>query len=357
MPLFYLNSNFTVYIMKEKRKMKLWLKLTIIFSSIIFAFGVILGCAIDYFRLPVLNYYKASDKAFVIPEYNSGYVAQGICFDQGSDTFILSGYMKGGSPSPLYALSKNGEYIKKLTLKTPDGKDYVGHGGGVATFGEFIYIAGGGDCCLYVYSLTQFKNAVNGDALQCIGVFPLKTSDSDYISPAFVNVNGNALITGEFFREANYPTPESHKITTTSGNYNQALAIEFTLNESFPLGINPTPVKAYSLPDKAQGLTTNEDKIYLSTSWGISFSHVYEYDQSKLARQNDITILNSTLPFFALDSASLTNDYKLPPMSEEIVFVDNLLYVNCESASDKYIFGKFTGGKYLYKTDLSKMSK
>ena len=35
---------------------------------------------------------------------------------------------------------------------------------------------------------------------------------------------------------------------------------------------------------------------------------------------------------------------------------DGKLYTMCESATNKYIFGKFTSAKYCYATDLSKYS-
>ena len=54
-----------------------------------------------------------------------------------------------------------------------------------------------------------------------------------------------------------------------------------------------------------------------------------------------------------LDSSVLKTDLKIAPMSEEIVTVEGQLYVMCESASNKYIFGKFTSAKYCYATDLS----
>ncbi len=345
--------------MKNQTKLKLWIKLTIIFSSVMLGLGVILGSAIGYFRLPVLSYYRASEKAFVIPEINSGYIAQGLCYDEQSESFILSGYMNDKSPSPLYSVSKDGEFIKKITLLKPNGKDYKGHGGGVACHGEYIYLTGGSDKCIYVYSLTEFLSAKDGDKLECKGEIPLvATNDqNDYVGSAFVTACDNRLIVGEFYRAGNYPTPESHKLTTSAGDYNQALAVEFEFDGEQPFGVNPNPTKAYSLPDKVQGLTIYDNKIYLSTSWGLSFSHILEYDQAKLERQEDITLLGKSLPLYALDSQSLVNDYKIPPMSEEIVFVDGKLYVNCESASDKYIFGKLTGGKYLYKTDLTKLSK
>ena len=58
-----------------------------------------------------------------------------------------------------------------------------------------------------------------------------------------------------------------------------------------------------------------------------------------------------------LDSSVLKTDLKIAPMSEEIEIVDGKLYVMCESASNKYIFGKFTGGKWCYATDLDFFEK
>ncbi len=345
--------------MKNKKKTNIFVKLTIALVSVILFFGLILGCAIGYFRLPVNAYYKASEKAFIIPDTNAGYIAQGICFDDANEVFILSGYMKDKSPSPLYVVSKGGKLLKKLTLKMPDGKDYDGHGSGVATFGDYIYLTGSSEKCIFVYSLTELISANNGNKLDCLGKLSLvsESNEDDYITSSFVTVKDNRLITGEFYREDNYSTPNSHKFTTTAGDYNQALAVEYVLDTAFTFGINPEPVKAYSLPDQVQGLAINDNKVYLSISWGLSFSHILEYNESKLAFQKDITLIGKTLPLYALDSQSLTYDYKIPPMSEEITFVDGSLYVNCESASDKYIFGKLTGGKYLYKTDLAKLKK
>lgn len=338
----------------KKKKMKPLVKLGVILASIVLFFGIILGGAIGYFRLSANSYYLASQTAFLIPGLNDGYIPQGLCYDDKSQTFILSGYKNNHSPSPVY-LVKNGELVKSVTLLTPDKKDYTGHGGGIDVGGDFIYLAGGSDCCIYVYSYSDLMSAKNGDKLNCLGKIPLLVSETDYLGNAFVTVVGDRLITGEFYRDGNYPTLDTHKITTSAGDYNQALALEYKLDPSKEFGVDLTPVKAYSMPDLVQGFTIHDGKIYLSTSWGLSFSTIYEYDQSKLTKEKDITVLGSTVPLYALDSASLTASYKIAPMSEEIVFVEGLLYVNCESASSKYIFGKFTGGQYLYKTDLSKM--
>ena len=104
--------------------------------------------------------------------------------------------------------------------------------------------------------------------------------------------------------------------------------------------------------------TYDGDKLYLSTSYGLSFSHILEYNSDSLPLVDDVhdfTFLGTNIPLYAVDSSSLLNDYKLPPMSEEIVMIDSELYVMNESASTKYFFGKLIGGKWCYRTKLSDM--
>ena len=60
------------------------------------------------------------------------------------------------------------------------------------------------------------------------------------------------------------------------------------------------------------------------------------------------------VPLYVLDGSTLKGDIKLAPMAEEIVIENGKLYTMCESATNKYIFGKFTSAKYCYATDLSK---
>ena len=75
------------------------------------------------------------------------------------------------------------------------------------------------------------------------------------------------------------------------------------------------------------------------------------YNEPK--QEGEITVLGQTVPRYVLDSSVLRKDIKLAPMSEEIVVVDGKLYTMCESATNKYIFGKFTSAKYCYATDLA----
>jgi hypothetical protein len=56
-----------------------------------------------------------------------------------------------------------------------------------------------------------------------------------------------------------------------------------------------------------------------------------------------------------MDRTSLEATYKIAPMSEELFMKDGKLYIMCESACSKYIFGNFIGGRWCYATDLTKM--
>ena len=56
----------------------------------------------------------------------------------------------------------------------------------------------------------------------------------------------------------------------------------------------------------------------------------------------------NNIPMIFLDSASLISDVVAPPMAEEILVRDGRIYIMNESASNKYIFGKFTTGSHVY---------
>lgn len=338
--------------MKNKKPLLIVL---IALGSLAALVALVLVGAIGYFRLPVANYYTASEKAFIIPDIKNDYVPQGMHYCADEQVLLLSGYSASGKASPLFVTDPDGKVLQKVTLQNADGTDFVGHGGGVAKYGDYVYLAGD-DARLYIFSYAEIMASKDGRA-RAKGEFSLQFSEDDYLIPAFVTVKGDRLILGEFYREGDYPTPESHHLTTRAGDAHFALAVEFALTETADYGIDPTPIVAYTLPKQVQGMTYSEDgkSIYLSTSWGLSFSHVLEYDATALADQGEITLLGHSLPLYAMDSSALIKDHKIAPMSEEMVMLDGKLYVLCESASDKYIFGRLTGGKWCYATDMEKM--
>lgn len=332
---------------KKKSLSKRLLKAFIIFIAVI---AVILLGARLYFRIPVSEYYSHSEREFTIPDINSGFIAQGLTYDDRSDCFFMTGYMNDKSSSPIYMVEKStNKYIKKLLLQNPDGSEFHGHAGGMTVHGDYIYVAGSGDSCLYVFSYEEAVKASDNSTLKSIGTFPMP----DDMSVAFTSSDENVIYAGEFYRAENYKTAENHKMTTSAGDYNQALMFAYRFSDSADalFGIEPEPFEVYSITDLVQGMDTYNGKLYLSTSYGIAFSHIYVYDKPQSTKNLEIAGL--TLPLYELDSASLTNTFKYPPMSEEIVCLGDRIYTMCESASNKYIFGKLTGAHKCYSTDIS----
>ena len=316
--------------------------LLIILISLITLFLLcVLGLRL-YFRMPVRSFYKVSDKEFVIPGTNKGFVAQGLTYSENDKNFYMTGYMKDNSASPIYIINKDSKkLIKKVLISNPDGSAFTGHCGGFTIYHNKIYLAGGEDCCLYVIDKNNVDKAENASFIAYEDIISLKT-ENDYIGVAFVNTYDDLLIAGEFYREPQYPTLQGHEITCADGK-NKAFALAFKLD-----GNKAIPEKVYSIPGNVQGMEITQDKLYLSTSWGTSISHIYIYDSSKVKSNSNYNVLGTEVPLYILDSTILENDIKTPPMSEEIVLIDGKLYQANESASNKYVFGKFTGGKYLY---------
>lgn len=345
---------------KKKKKLALWKKLTIIASSIVLVICIAFGSFILYFRLNAKDFYQASEKAFEIPGLSSGFVPQGLEFNDMDGDFLVSGYMKDGSASRLYVVQKNSQELKKcVSLLTDENTPYTGHFGGVAKFEDFVYVPH--EQSLLVYSYKEIVKPENTDPIPCLGKISLKYSNTDYLKPAFVSVYANTLIVGEFYDGNEHTTLKKHHINTPAGNENHAIALEFNLNAKYKNGIDTRPTKAYSIPDNVQGLCIydNNETVYLSTSYGcFEFSHVLKHAKpaTPIDTEQYSVFLGTPVPVYALDSSTLQKDYKLPPMAEGIVMFDKELYVVNEWASNKYFFGKFVGGKWCYKTDLSSMN-
>lgn len=305
-----------------------------------------------YFRIPVAEYYKNSKKAFVIPGLNDGMTHQGLAYND--NEFFITGYRSDGEASQVSIVDKeSGKETKRVSLLDSDGNKFLGHVGGITVWENYIYVADSDG--LIVYSSDDFKNAENGGTVKALGLFSTEAA-GDKLGVAFVHAEKGSIYVGEFYREANYPTPDSHKVTTAAGDKNTALIVEYKLDSSAKLGISEKVTAAYSITGLVQGMCfDNEGRFCLSTSYATAFSHIYIYNEP--ARQGDITVFGQIVPLYVLDSSNLRTDIKLAPMSEEIVNVDGKLYTMCESATNKYIFGKFTSARYCYATDLSKYDK
>lgn len=324
---------------------------------------VLIGARI-YFRAPVSSYYKASEKAFVIPGLMDNMTPQGLDYISSVDTYLICGYQKDGSPSRIYrvdgATGKDDGYV---VMGDESGTPIKPHAGGLASHGEYLFVAGDEDACINVYKLNDILSAKSGDTVKKLGSFSTKFLN-DKINVAWICFADDRMIVGEFYRDPNYMTDESHWITTKSGEENRAVAwaYKFSSDEDSVFGISQTPFEMYSMPGLVQGMTVKDGKIWISQSYGTPKSTIRCYDISGSEPVEFMGRIGSglpeatvTVPVYAFDSSTQVASFDAPPMAEEIVFVGGKLLIMSESASMKYFFGNLTGGRWCYATDVGKL--
>lgn len=318
-----------------------------------------------YFRIPVRSYYQASEKAFVIPGLADGLVPQGIDYLEKEGLYLVGGYQKSGSPSRIYLVEKqSGKTRGYVALGDGNGSGISPHAGGLAVYGDYLYVAGDEPNTVYVYRLRDVLSAGNGEIIRREGALSLKLgADDDKMDVAFLCFTDEGLIAGEYYKEPKFPTSDLHIIKTGGGEEYHALAFCFRYDENADFGIDETPFKAYSIPGIVQGMTVKDGKIWTSRSYAATRSTISCYDLMdskpvafrKSADNAGADTGSKEYPVYALESSNMVKEFKAPPMSEEIIFVDGKLLTMCESASGKYFFGNLTGGRWCYATDVSKL--
>ena len=294
------------------------------------------------------KFYKNAEKAFKIPGLWTGSVPQGFEYIEETQTFLYTGYQKNEvDPTVVYIMPDKGEgEARAVKLVNADGSAYTGHAGGITIYEDTVFIAGHNGVDLF-----DATDLLNGDDKATM----IGKLDIDF-DVAFVEVHDGKLYLGNFYRALDYETPAHHHITTPCGDKNTAVIYEFTLGEN-NLPTSFVPDMVYSIRDAVQGLTFDDKgRMILSTSWGLSKSHIYIYEKPQFVVENAFEVSANDTTYKAdlcyLDENSLKQDIVAPPMAEEIVYLDGKLYIMCESASMKYLFGKLTGAHWCYAYEL-----
>ena len=311
-----------------------------------------------FFRVPVREYYQASEKAFVIPGLSETMIPQGLDYLESEGLYLMGGYQKDGSPSRVYLIEKQtGKTRGYVLLGDKNGNGMAIHAGGLAANGDYLYVGGNEDPFVYVFKLSDVLSAGNGQIVKTLGTFDTKYGDYE-IRADFMCFYGGKFFVGEYYREPNFKTPDSHSYKCPSGETNRALMFSYEVSGSDDavFGLDPVACEVYSLPNQVQGLAVKDNKMWISMSYGTEKSVIACYDVfGKSAGVFDPKAGSAEL--FVLYKGTLTGEFKAPPMSEEIIFVDGKMLIMCESASVKYIFGNFTGGRWCYATDVGKLVK
>jgi hypothetical protein len=108
------------------------------------------------------------------------------------------------------------------------------------------------------------------------------------------------------------------------------------------------PVAAISTPEKVQGMCfISDEELVLSISWSLTDSNLLYY-RVDTERVGSVEVLGGQVPLYYLDSENLTKTAIPPPMSEELVYQDGKVLVMCESACNKYIYGKLIRGWQVF---------
>ncbi len=290
----------------------------IIFGSLIAVLLVIWGGLNLAKPLIYPEYFDRKTDICENPGLSDGFVCQGIAAAESYGKILVSGYMKDDSASRIYVTNTENESYFVNILE--NGKDFTGHAGGISVSGDKVYIASGS--AIRIASLPDLMNAKNGDTLEITEKIEVNNSAS------FSYCDDTYLYVGEFHDGGKYVT--DHPYDTAEGKH-------FAIVTRYKLDDLTKPDRVYSIRDKVQGICFMPNgNVVMSTSYGLTSSVYYVY------READATDSGETLdgaPVYFLDK--LQYEFSGPAMAEGLDFYDGKVITLTESASDKYIFGKF----------------
>ncbi len=327
------------------------------------------------------EFYNNSDKVFKTPGVaDSNFVPQGMTYDEESKTFFFTGYM--GKPilgelgddvaSRVYVRDAEGK-VTYTRLLNADGTPYTDHTGGIEYFGDFVYVTGEDSHGLDVFSAADIL--AGKEETRMLGT--VKTYNSPAHTYTFDYEGERYILAGSYHKdETVYLTPEHERITTPNGDENTSVMTVFKLSESAEFGIEPAPVAIISARHMIQGICMTPDgQLVVSSSWGLATSNLFFYDMQKMQHVEDYRYEGTitygdledenaeryekdfgfTVDLYYLDDSCLVDTVVAPPMSEELVCLDGRIIVFCESACNKYLFGKFTTGFDTYGYNYNKI--
>ncbi len=310
-------------------------KLLIVIVSVICGILAFVLCAwgvLFLVKYPLYwDYYEMKSDLCENPGLNDGFVCQGICAYEQSGKIFVSGYMKDGEASRIYVtdVDDNSYYV---SIKKANGEDYTGHAGGIAAIGDVVYIANGSK--IHLVSATDLLAAKNGETVS------IQESIAVNNKASFVYADDRYVYVGEFHDGDSYVT--DHLYYKSDGGLNYAIVSRYPAEEFVPYDdgsgeMIATPDKIYSIGNNAQGICfTPDGKIVISTSCGLSDSVYYVYDEKNVTDSGEKL---DGVPVYFLGKCE--REFTGPAMAEGLDYYDGKIITLTESASNKYIFGKF----------------
>lgn len=305
------------------------------------------------------------NKTFLIEDWDSGMVPQGLANSNSNKYVYISAYMQDGSPSRLYVYERTTvdgttDYLYKGYVTMNYGTEktfladeylaefagtaYAGHAGGVCTDGTKMWIAGC-DGYVYVMELADVKAAYED-----FGEVTFTDAFAVDNRADFCYYYSSTLYVGEFYRSGKYETEKSHYY-----DKNKAIYLAFDVNNKNSRGVEDVkPEYAVSIPNKIQGMAIANGYIVLSQSYAMSNSHVYIYDDDATKSANSVGTMTinygtstADIPLYCVNDY-LLKDYKLPAMSEGMCVYGSNVYIMFENNSTKYKAIAREKNEYVY---------
>ena len=295
-----------------------------IFASII-SLALIVVILVNVLKYPIYGeYFAIKEDICINPGLNDGFVCQGIAASEKDDKILVSGYMVDDSHSRIYVTNKKNESYYVNLIK--NGEKFTGHIGGIATTNGNVYLSNGSK--VYTLPLESVLSANNGDYVE-IGEGTKVNNNA-----SFIYCDDTYLYVGEFHDGGKYVTDHSYQ--TNDGLYH-AICSRYDVNDL------SKPNRVYSIRNNVQGICfTPDGKIVLSTSFGLTSSIYYIYEEK------DLILSEHTLddaPVYYVNN--LKKEISGPAMSEGLDYYEGKVLSLSESASNKYIFGKFFFANYI----------
>jgi len=314
-----------------KKALKITGKILLWFISILLALVILILGGLNIAKYGIYSdFYSYRGVVCQNPGLNDGFVHQGICVDDGSGKILLSGYMADHSASRVYITdTENNDYYVSLNK---DGKAFTGHLGGITVSGETVYIAS--EDAVHILPLTSIMNAKKGDTLN------IEQSIAVNNQASYIYSDDTYLYVGEFHDGKQYVT--EHPYQTQDGLYH-AIISRYDLKDL------TKPNRVYSVRDKVQGILFAEGKIVLSTSYGLADSNYYIYNEADCIKSEHT--LDGAEVYYV---NNLEKEFTGPAMAEGLDYYDGKVITMSESASNKYIFGKFFFANKIITLDILK---
>lgn len=320
---------------KTKKKGRVLKGILIGLLSVVALIAVAIGGynGIKYWRFS--DFYAVRKNLRKNPGLSDGYITQGLCYLEDIDTYLTSGYMTDKKkPSRVYSVDKdNKSHFCELFRKDKDGNEvaFTYHCGGVASEGDYVMTA----CNKNVYVFSK-EDILTKDKAVVVSAFAVNNNAS------FIFSSGEDVYVGEFNDVKNHYTTD-HEYKVADDEIYQAIISKYSLTDVLNQK-EAAPSREFVIRDRVQGMcVTSKGNIVVDTSWGMNPSHMYVYQDTGKADAKD-----GEIPVTFLDSTCLIKDLTCPSMFEDLDYYNGQVLVTSESASTKYIYGKFCFYNHIY---------